>query len=304
MKNILARLSRTLFGAADSTSESAITARLIPLEKAKALPPAAREVMDRIMTVLAYGEAMTGREGGEADEATYTLRETAERYVPDTLDAYFRLPPGMRDDEADTMLVEQLSAIERAASRRLARVALTDGKMALRANGAFLTERFAGENDMPTQISVELVSGQASAFEMAVGRAWLDMRSAESLKIAREAVHNLGAMLAQNFPQYVTITERNNDRISAFYVADKTSKENLPLGYGMDIGLHGVQCSEGHWFDTSNSYRPGVTIGVGIWLASVKKLISENIRREHEAARDLDEIFGTNAGLRHSKTVG
>lgn len=118
------------------------------------LPPAAQTSLDRIETMLDEAERF-GLDALGANEDAFALRETRERYVPETLAAYERIPPSARalaDPQSgktpDDLLVEQLSILERSTAQRLARLAQTSRTM-LSANGRFLVERLGDEQSLP-----------------------------------------------------------------------------------------------------------------------------------------------------------
>ncbi|HEY9179780.1 MAG TPA: hypothetical protein VIO32_03610, partial [Candidatus Baltobacteraceae bacterium] len=110
-----------------------------------ALPPQAQACVDRILALLDEAQALElDRLAG--DDA-YALRTTRERYLPETLDAYARIPPALRsvpDPQSartpDDQLLEQLAILERATAQRLMRLAGRECST-LSANGRFLVDR-------------------------------------------------------------------------------------------------------------------------------------------------------------------
>jgi len=111
------------------------------------LPEGALAAVTRIEALLDEGRRMTeGRSG--LDDASYALKETERRYLPDTLAAYLDIPPSQRDVAAADMLVGQLTLLEKATAQRLAALAEAS-RTNLAANGAFLTERFGSAESMP-----------------------------------------------------------------------------------------------------------------------------------------------------------
>jgi hypothetical protein len=123
------------------------------------VPPAAAQSISRIEALLDEAEGLLAR-GGATDEAAYALRETRTRYLPDTLRAYFEIPPSLRGERdasgrtPDELLLVQLDHLERAAAQRLRELAArgTDG---IAANGAFLTERFGPAEALPPAAPVD-----------------------------------------------------------------------------------------------------------------------------------------------------
>jgi len=83
-----------------------------------------------------------------ASEAAFTLRETLDRYLPDTLAAYFKVA-AIDKAAAEAELEPQIRIIEE--STRASIAALRDGRLTeLTTNGIFLRERLAaGESRLP-----------------------------------------------------------------------------------------------------------------------------------------------------------
>jgi hypothetical protein len=123
------------------------------------LPPEATERVRRIEALLAEAEPIIAR-GGATDEATFSLRETRTRYLPDTINAYLDVPPSLRGEPdaggrtPNDRLVAQLEHLERAAAQRLRELGArsTDS---VAANERFLTERFGAADALPPAETVE-----------------------------------------------------------------------------------------------------------------------------------------------------
>jgi hypothetical protein len=117
------------------------------------LPPEATERVRRIEALLAEAEPIIAR-GGATDEATYSLRETRTRYLPDTINAYLDVPPSLRAEPdaggktPDDRLIAQLEHLERAAAQRLRELAARSTDT-VAANERFLTERFGSADALP-----------------------------------------------------------------------------------------------------------------------------------------------------------
>jgi hypothetical protein len=117
------------------------------------LPPDALAHVQRIEAILDEAEPILAR-GGGTDEATFSLRETRTRYLPDTINAYLDVPPSLRSTPdaggktPDERLIAQLEHLERAAAQRLRELAArsTDS---VAANERFLTERFGAAEALP-----------------------------------------------------------------------------------------------------------------------------------------------------------
>lgn len=117
------------------------------------VPDAAARCVSRIEGLLAEADGLLAR-GGATDEAAYTLRETRTRYLPDTLRAYFDVPPSLRGEPdatgrtPDDLLLAQLEHLERATAQRLRELAARAASNVV-ANGAFLAERFGPADALP-----------------------------------------------------------------------------------------------------------------------------------------------------------
>ncbi len=87
-----------------------------------------------------------------ADQNTYTIRQTALEYLPETLNNYLKLPPAFRSlypvqdgKSATALLVEQLTLRE-AKRKEIVNNYLSNDSQALVANGRFLADKFKTEN--------------------------------------------------------------------------------------------------------------------------------------------------------------
>jgi hypothetical protein len=138
------------------------------------VPDEAGARVSRIEALLDEGERMLTH-GAAVDEASYSLRETRARYLPDTLRAYLDIPPSLRGERdasgrtPDELLIAQLDHLERATAQRLRELAAR-GTEGIAANGAFLTERFGPAETLPQAAPV---AGAVSA-PLALVRSFLD----------------------------------------------------------------------------------------------------------------------------------
>jgi hypothetical protein len=173
------------------------------------LPPQAQECVDRILALLDEAQQL-GVDRSPGEDA-YALRQTRERYLPETLDAYARIPPairGMPDPSTgrapDDLLQEQLAILERATAQRLMRSAENE-RATLSANGRFLIDRLGPLESLP----------QAPA----------------------PAAHGGGPVTARRFVETITAgARRNRDLVNA--VASKLY-DAFPLLTEVDRGIFG-----------------------------------------------------------------
>jgi hypothetical protein len=138
------------------------------------VPDEASARISRIEALLDEGERMLAADS-TLDEASYSLRETRRRYLPDTLRAYLDIPPSLRGERdvagrtPDELLIAQLDHLERATAQRLRDLAAR-GAENIAANGAFLTERFGPASALP-EVAPALAAPSAP---MALVRSFLD----------------------------------------------------------------------------------------------------------------------------------
>ena len=102
------------------------------------LPIESCAAIARIEALVAEAERL-GTFGDQ--ELAFAFRQTQRRYLPDTINAYLKIPESHRDEVAQTELLRQLLTLERATRDRLAVLAAA-GRKAQETNGTFLYERF------------------------------------------------------------------------------------------------------------------------------------------------------------------
>ena len=135
------------------------------------LPAVARATVARIEALLDEARVLPGL-AASADESAYSLRETERSYLPDTLRAYFAIPPSQRDDATQALVEKQLLQLERATASRLAAYAETQ-RLALQSNGAFFDARFGTIESLapaPVASAREPVAPAASSSRAMIGR--------------------------------------------------------------------------------------------------------------------------------------
>ena len=93
-----------------------------------------------------------GKGNAAIDQNTYTIRETALEYLPQTLSRYLSLPPAYRSTfpvqdgkTATQLLVEQLTLLD-ATMKKIVANFLADDTQALLSNGRFLADRFSNQD--------------------------------------------------------------------------------------------------------------------------------------------------------------
>jgi len=89
---------------------------------------------------------------GLGEQESFTIRQTALHYLPETLQAYLQLPPAFRNVQpmhdgktAKALLVEQLSLLD-AKMKDIGANVMTNNTQELVANGQFLRDKFATQN--------------------------------------------------------------------------------------------------------------------------------------------------------------
>ena len=88
------------------------------------------------------------KDGNTGDQNTYTIRQTALEYLPETLNNYLKLPVAFRSlypvqdgKTATALLVEQLTLLD-AKMKEIVANYLSNDTQALIANGRFLADKF------------------------------------------------------------------------------------------------------------------------------------------------------------------
>jgi hypothetical protein len=153
------------------------------------VPDEAAQRVSRIEALLDEAERALAH-ASAVDEASFSLRETRARYLPDTLRAYLDIPPSLRGERdasgrtPDELLIAQLDHLERATSQRLRELAAR-GTEGIAANGAFLTERFGPAEALPQTAPAEV----GTTAPLALVRTFLD-------GIARDAGAQPAALVA------------------------------------------------------------------------------------------------------------
>ena len=144
-------------GLDEASFESALTpdqvasslARLVSRIE-RAVPPDVFALVQSIVTSIgAILPMLAAKAATVPSEDVFTIRQTALHYLPETIDAYLRLPPAFRNVQpvqdgktAKQILTEQLTILD-AKMREIARNLTADDAQALLANGAFLRAKFS-----------------------------------------------------------------------------------------------------------------------------------------------------------------
>jgi len=169
------------------------------------VPDEAAQRVSRIEALLDEAERLLAQ-GGSLDEASYSLRETRARYLPDTLRAYLDIPPSLRGERdasgrtPDELLIAQLDHLERAAAQRLRELAAR-GTQGIAANAAFLTERFGPAAELPQAAPVAAVG----AAPLALVRTFLDGIERDAGPQPASLVAVAAERFAQLVPQLLTV---------------------------------------------------------------------------------------------------
>jgi hypothetical protein len=169
------------------------------------LPPDALERVRRIEALLAEAEPILAR-GGATDEASFALRETRTRYLPDTINAYLDVPPSLRGEAdaggktPDERLLAQLDHLERAAAQRLRELA-SRSTDSVAANERFLTERFGAADALPPAEAVAVGSAPPSTLV----HAFFDRIASDARGAGASLVVTAAERFAGLVPQLVSV---------------------------------------------------------------------------------------------------
>ncbi len=247
------------------------------------LPDAAVQIVAQIEAMLDEANRLIERTG-IADEAAFSLKETERRYLPDTLGAYLNVPASRRDAVADTLLIDQLTLLERATAQRLAALAEA-GRTALAANGAFLAERFS---DLPAAVPVqsqELPSATAVPRAL-VSRFFSDLQ-APARSDSGQFLAVAGQRFATAFPALTTV------RRGLFGGPVKSVSIDVPRG--PDVLRYTLEAERGGVAAACTKIVRGVALrtertDVGEWMKGLFEDVGAYVERDR-SARDLLHSF-------------
>ncbi|MDQ6925915.1 MAG: hypothetical protein M3154_06740 [Candidatus Eremiobacteraeota bacterium] len=250
-----------------------------------ALPARAEALVARIETMLAQAEALLAR--GGSDEAAYALRETERRYLPDTLGAYFGVPPALRDAAAATMLVEQLRLLERATAQRLAALA-ESAENALAANGRFLTERFGVLDTLPESAAGD--ADPATTAPVTLVRRVLERLEGEPGTDPIAILERAAVRLAAAFPAITTV------RRAGFLghgpvedIALDVPRRDDMLRYALARTRNGIEATVTRFLRGIKNKT--VAVDVAEWTRALVDDLGAYLERERGAREVLEQLF-------------
>jgi hypothetical protein len=253
-----------------------------------ALPAQAEALVARIEAMLAQADALLAR--GGSDEAAYALRETERRYLPDTLGAYLRVPPALRDETAVTMLVEQLRLLERATAQRLT-VLAQSAENALAANGRFLTERFGALETLP-QSAAESAAGAepAPGTPVALVRRVLERLEGDAGADPIAIVERAAVRLSAAFPAITTVRRAGLlGRGPVEDVALDVPRRDDLLRYALTRTRYGLEATVTRFLRGIKNKT--VAVDVGEWARALSDDLAAYVERERGAREVLERLF-------------
>lgn len=200
-----------------------------------ALSAEAQTCVDRILALLDEAQAL-GLDSASGDDA-YALRTTRERYLPETLDAYARIPSALHatpDPQTgrtpDDQLLEQLTILERSTAQRLMRLAGRE-RATLSANGRFLVDRLGPLESLPEAPQID-----AHAHPVIANR-FVDTLTAGARR-TRDLLNSVAGKLYDAFPLLTEVDRGIFGSGPAKRVAITVPLGNDRLRYALSIG-HG-----------------------------------------------------------------
>ena len=195
----------------------------------------AQACVDRVLALLDEARALGADQLGGED--AYALRTMRERYLPETLDAYERIPPALRavPDEStgrtpDDQLLEQLAILERSAAQRLLRLS-EHGRTQLSANGRFLIDRLGPLDALPE-------APQFETHQTVTAQRFIDA-IASGAKRNRDLVNAVADKLYHAFPLLTEVDRGIFGAGPAKRVAITVPLGNDRLRYALCIGSGG-----------------------------------------------------------------
>jgi len=253
------------------------------------VPDEAAQRVSRIEALLDEAERVLAQ-SGVTDEATFSLRETRARYLPDTLRAYLDIPPSLRGGRdatgrtPDELLVAQLDHLERATAQRLREVAARSTE-SIAANGAFLAERFGPIADLPQAAPAEPVTSAP----LALVRTFLD-------GIERDAGPQPAALVAvaaerfqQLVPQLLTV-QRGRMGFGAVEALQLTIPSgDSALRYNLAANRSGIEAS-------ATKVVRGValrteTVDLDAWLRGLYEDLGAFVERDRRTRETLTRFL-------------
>lgn len=200
------------------------------------LPAQAQSCVDRILALLDEAQAL-GLDRAPGEDA-YALRTTRERYLPETLDAYARIPAALHatPDPAtgrtpDDQLEEQLAILERATAQRLMRLA-EHGRTTLSANGRFLIDRLGPLESLPEAPQIDVRSAPVATHR------FVETITAGA-KRRGDLVNAVAAKLHEAFPLLTEVDRGMFGAGPAKRVAITVPLGNDRLRYSLTLGRSG-----------------------------------------------------------------
>ena len=201
-----------------------------------ALPTEAQTCVDRILALLDEAQAL-GLDRAGGDDA-YALRTTRERYLPETLDAYARIPSALHatpDPQTghtpDDQLLEQLMILERSTAQRLIRLAGHE-RASLSANGRFLVDRLGPLESLPEAPQID-----AHAHPVVANR-FVDTLTAGARR-TRDLLNSVAGKLYDAFPLLTEVDRGIFGSGPAKRVAITVPVGNDRLRYALALGRGG-----------------------------------------------------------------
>lgn len=255
------------------------------------VPDAAAQRVSRIEALLDEAERVLA-DSTATDEATFSLRETRRRYLPDTLRAYLDVPPSLRSERdatgrsPDELLVAQLDHLERATAQRLREVAAR-GAESIAANGAFLTERFGPIAELPPAVPVEPATGAP----LALVRSLLDGIERDAGPQPASLVALAAERFALLFPQLLTV-QRGRLGFGAVEALQLTIPAgDAALRYNLTAHRSGIEAS-------ATKVVRGValrteTVDLDGWLRGLYEDLGAFVERDRRARETLTRFLET-----------
>lgn len=251
------------------------------------LPEPAQRLVRAIEATIDEAEPLLNAPDAPADLA-FNLRETRSKYLPETLRAYVSVPRSQRDAKdrngrsAQDSLLEQLSILDRAVKRDLARVAKAK-RSELSANASFLAERF---DDRSMEIS-EAPDPGALASPGPGLRNWLPADTSENTSM----VAYVGRKFQQAFP---ALTELRYGGIFGTGAAESVVV-TLPQGAGTAF-RYTLSAKSGILESSVSKLVHGTTIQtvrcpIEDWLQSLYDDLAEQARQHSDMRNALAALI-------------
>jgi hypothetical protein len=256
-------------------------------ERIYELPESARRLVQTIQATLAQAHPLLQAQDAPS-ELSFTVRETASRYLPDTIDAFLAIPRSQRDvpdDRGQTavdLLLEQLSVLERSSQRALVDLS-AHAKAELAANARFLSERF-DERSKEIASPSDARSAVAANFEIPQWFALGGVRAAEIVAAAAE-------MFGRHLPALTAVRRGGVLGMGKVEAVEVTFPQGGGLAFRYMLSVRDGTLEANVMRLKHGTVVQRVVCTPEEWVQSLYEDVAEHARRNHEMRAAFTSLF-------------